>query len=322
MIIPELGSFITHYIPAKHVAGESVFVPPTRIITFNPLLRINDGSLASSIVKTYGFSYNEACKYVSNSVWNIRRQLREVGSFEFNGLGVLYLDVNGTCRFSPSDISLPAPNLYALEVVYMQKIGSILHNSKFNSHSHTTVVTSYSENKDKYVLSINKDIANYIAAALIAIVCLFAWQRETNLSVHNVQSASLLSMETTYVNNAIEERAVSANDGYKAYDYKIGKDSSDNNASDDITHSGTYVDSMPYTVVLASAVSLKNAKDFILSLQNKGILNAEIIEQGKGTVQVVCGHFESSDKAQLAANAMRKLDQTRDCWVKRQTKEK
>ena len=39
VIVPGLGGFVAHYTPAMRVAEENVFLPPTRIIGFNPQLK-------------------------------------------------------------------------------------------------------------------------------------------------------------------------------------------------------------------------------------------------------------------------------------------
>ena len=36
VIVPGLGGFVAHYTPAMRVAEENTFLPPTRIIGFNP----------------------------------------------------------------------------------------------------------------------------------------------------------------------------------------------------------------------------------------------------------------------------------------------
>lgn len=47
VIVPGLGGFVAHYTPAMRVAEENTFLPPTRIIGFNPQLKMNDGLLSS-----------------------------------------------------------------------------------------------------------------------------------------------------------------------------------------------------------------------------------------------------------------------------------
>ena len=53
VIVPGLGGFVAHYTPAMRVAEENVFLPPTRIIGFNPQLKMNDGLLVQSYMAVY-----------------------------------------------------------------------------------------------------------------------------------------------------------------------------------------------------------------------------------------------------------------------------
>ena len=49
VIVPGFGGFVAHYSPATRVKEENIFLPPTRIIGFNPQLKLNDGVLCNLI---------------------------------------------------------------------------------------------------------------------------------------------------------------------------------------------------------------------------------------------------------------------------------
>ena len=59
VIVPGLGGFVAHYTPAMRVAEENVFLPPTRIIGFNPQLKMNDGLLVQSYMAVYDTDFYE-----------------------------------------------------------------------------------------------------------------------------------------------------------------------------------------------------------------------------------------------------------------------
>ena len=54
VIVPGLGGFIAHYTPARRIEAENRFLSPTRIIAFNPRLKINDGVLVQSYMQVEG----------------------------------------------------------------------------------------------------------------------------------------------------------------------------------------------------------------------------------------------------------------------------
>ena len=47
--IPNFGSFIVNDSTAKYVDSENKFYPPGRYVSFNPLIKSNDGLLANYI---------------------------------------------------------------------------------------------------------------------------------------------------------------------------------------------------------------------------------------------------------------------------------
>ena len=63
VIVPGLGGFVAHYTAAMRVAEENVFLPPTRIIGFNPQLKMNDGLLVQSYMAVYDTVFSDATRY-------------------------------------------------------------------------------------------------------------------------------------------------------------------------------------------------------------------------------------------------------------------
>ena len=48
VIIPGFGGFTSHYVSARYDDRDNMFLPPIRIVGFNPQLRINDSLLVQS----------------------------------------------------------------------------------------------------------------------------------------------------------------------------------------------------------------------------------------------------------------------------------
>ena len=53
VIVPGLGGFVAHYVPARRIAEEQLFLPPSRSVGFNQQLTINDGLLVQSYMQAY-----------------------------------------------------------------------------------------------------------------------------------------------------------------------------------------------------------------------------------------------------------------------------
>ena len=80
VIVPGLGGFVAHYTPAMRVAEENTFLPPTRIIGFNPQLKMNDGLLVQSYMAVYGTDFSDATRIVDKSVKELLSLLHETVS--------------------------------------------------------------------------------------------------------------------------------------------------------------------------------------------------------------------------------------------------
>ena len=66
VIIPGFGAFLTKYIPASH--DNNVFSPPKKSVTFNGMLKENDGLLANEISAKENISYNASLKQIKKEV--------------------------------------------------------------------------------------------------------------------------------------------------------------------------------------------------------------------------------------------------------------
>ena len=60
VIVPELGGFIAYYTPAMWMEERNMFLPPTRMIGFNPQLKMNDGLLVQSYMAAENLNFSKA----------------------------------------------------------------------------------------------------------------------------------------------------------------------------------------------------------------------------------------------------------------------
>ena len=66
VIIPGFGAFLTKSIPASH--DNNIFSPPKKSVTFNGMLKENDGLLANEISAKENISYNASLKQIKKEV--------------------------------------------------------------------------------------------------------------------------------------------------------------------------------------------------------------------------------------------------------------
>lgn len=75
VVVPGWGAFIANYSASSYDAEAGMMSRPRRFIGFNASVSHNDGLLAQSLVRREGFNYNEAMKFIADSVTTFRQQL-------------------------------------------------------------------------------------------------------------------------------------------------------------------------------------------------------------------------------------------------------
>ena len=125
VIVPGLGGFVAHYTPAMRVAEENVFLPPTRIIGFNPQLKMNDGLLVQSYMAVYDTDFSDATRIVEKKKWRIysllsMKKVRWI-------CPTLANCVTHSCTydFAPYDHKITTPYLYGLDSFEMQELAEL-----------------------------------------------------------------------------------------------------------------------------------------------------------------------------------------------------
>ena len=125
VIVPGLGGFVAHYTPAMRVAEENVFLPPTRIIGFNPQLKMNDGLLVQSYMAVYDTDFSDATRIVEKEVAYIFTALHEDGKVDLPNIGELRYSIHGIYDFAPYDHKITTPYLYGLDSFEMQELAEL-----------------------------------------------------------------------------------------------------------------------------------------------------------------------------------------------------
>lgn len=101
VIVPDFGGFIANYKPAKINSRTNTFSPPSKQISFNCNLVVNDGLLANQISQNFNVSYNEALVSIDKCVQTYHNDLNSGKRIAIEKVGVLYLDSNRKIIFEP-----------------------------------------------------------------------------------------------------------------------------------------------------------------------------------------------------------------------------
>lgn len=196
VIVPDLGGFIAHHTSATKITDENKFLPPTRIIGFNPQLKMNDGMLVQSYMSVYNTSFPDATKLVEREVKQLQEKLHENGKVNLANIGELRYTIHETYDFIPYDNRITTPYLYGLESFEMQELPTL--KKPYTIKSPTTFPTTSKGRSQRRRIAIRLN-RSYIpnAAAIVAIFVLFFLLSTPvkNTEVMNENYAQLLPEE-------------------------------------------------------------------------------------------------------------------------------
>ncbi|MGN0221340.1 MAG: SPOR domain-containing protein [Prevotella sp.] len=325
VIVPGFGGFIAHHVVAKYDEQDGLFIPPMRILGFNPsLTSINDSLLAQSYIDTFDVSYPEALKMIEDEVSQLKASLYAEGSFKLASVGELKVNQEGRVEFYPDEYGIFSPSLYALPVIDIASIRlsanrpdpqESLQQETFREEQ-IEAVPQDTDTRDSDSVSIKKTWVGYAAAVALSLV-LFVFMTDpiSNSSgkVYVSQSPNETMMHLiSNANNELKANRKAVTESVPAPKQEQMEAAP---LSDNKTVKPAPIEK-PYCIVLASKVSMKNAEFFVSQLKRQGIDSVEIYRNNNIT-RVVYGSYDSEVSAQSALRALRNMDVFKQSWVYR-----
>ena len=125
VIIPELGAFLAHSIPASYNAEDGLFMPPHRTMGFNPQITVDDALLLSEYIDEQQFTYEEAGKALRKDVAKLRHELSAKGIVRFGELGTFSMNVTGGISFDPAPNGIDDPYNFGFEPIAIPLLSQI-----------------------------------------------------------------------------------------------------------------------------------------------------------------------------------------------------
>ncbi|MCH2085317.1 MAG: SPOR domain-containing protein [Saprospiraceae bacterium] len=122
VIIPGLGALIADYQAAEIDQVQGQIVPPTKKVSFNKNLTLDDGLLIAFAQDKYQLSASEAKRAIQNYVQDIQDGLEKREIIEISEVGRLYLNYENEINFLPSGTnfnqeSFGLPNLQVYPII-------------------------------------------------------------------------------------------------------------------------------------------------------------------------------------------------------------
>ena len=303
VIYPELGAFITNYISSKWSKEENLFLPPYRFVWFNPQIKEDDNMFISTLALRYNISHADATLLCTEYLEEIYQELEENGNVDIGSIGTFIKESEDSpIIFAPTISGIATPDIYGLDSVQLPLLNAQETDIQATSFKQTDHAIHTDE---KHItIRIRRSFINYVTATAAAIILFLGF----STPAHNTGMSKEQIAETEFFipSNLRPQPIVSIHpegiDQEKNIQPILESENETKDNAVNISTSTITDKQSSYAIVLASAISMKNAQNYIANLQNRGY-KAEILVRGK-MVRVIIPGFHSVDEVHQAIKQM------------------
>lgn len=333
VIVPNLGGFVAHHREARYDGNEQLFLPPLRTIGFNPKLHLNDSLLAQSYIEAYDISYPDAMNRIEGEVNELKQTLENEGCYELNDIGTLSLNEDGHYEFMPCEAGILTPSLYGLSSFDMECVESTAEETAEIVSMEPQVTTEektmipaavkQEEPEEKQPRTITIRVSTLRNAAAIAAAVLALFLITTPLGRDSKAGFSFSDFEKSWLYRIMpKEKTTTTTDAKLQPEQTVKQEITTENAPATSVQAPAVPQEVVapaepqhyWSIVLASKVSMKNAKAYVDQLTNDGYSLAEILVQKSGN-RVIYGKYTTEKEAYAVLGKMRQQVPFHEAWV-------
>ena len=267
MILPGIGAFLAHQVPAFYNAEDGVFMPPHRALGFNPQVTVDDALLMSEYMNSCNVSCEDATTILAKDTSRLKSLLSSTGMVRFGELGTFTMNIKGEISFEPNENGVDDPYNFGFEPLAIPLLNDI-------------------DKKD--IVIKRRNLSRYISIAAAIIISFFVLSPIGNSVYENGIQASVVGfipaenvakqsvptnepiaeiapVEETVTKNIITENTNTGNECTQA--------AVEERAADETT--------LQYSIIVASTPSAKNARQAIRELSTVHKADYTVVRFGK-----------------------------------------
>ena len=306
VILPGIGAFLAHKVPAMYLTKEQVFVPPHRELGFNPNIMVDDALLLSEYVSSESTTYDNAEKSLARDITSLRRVLSSKGTCCFGELGTFHMDINGKISFVANENAIDDPENYGLEPL---------------------AVPLLSNCQEKTIVIKQRDFSRYIAIAAAIILAFFLVTPISDNTYEKGMQASIAQI--TVAKTPVAEKVAETIEEHKISPVTETITENINTEPQEVVSETTIevpvVTEEPvkeiieeaapqktYSIIVASSPNAKNAELAIKELTRKKTADYTVVV-GDGRHRISIGDYTSMSEANDVLSLIKKTFP--DAWV-------
>lgn len=290
VIVPNFGAFITESVSAKINDLSGTIAPPKKLLSFNSLLKTNDGLLANHIALEEQISYDEAKHLIDLQVQKWTADLKSNQEIYLKNIGEIKLNIEGKMIFEPLGSTNYLTSSFGLSPI----VAKIVEQSTSIEKQKTIV----------YPKSRSKQWIGYAAGFLLCAGLLGSvYQYQKEYRYYTNQS---LAVERE-VQEKVQQELQQATFYIQAPEII--------ETSQEIIEKAITPSSKPYHIVAGAFRTEAKAKILTEELKKKGYPNATYISKSpKGMKNVVYNSYETAEAAQ---KELQRIISTvnKDAWI-------
>lgn len=288
--VPGFGAFLTQILSAEVNQFNNTFLPPRKVISFNALLKNNDGLLANHIAESNNISYEVAVMLIENAVADWKQTLANNKSTVLEKVGVLTVNKNGNLVFEPAkDSNFLATSFGLNEFV----LGAIQRNT-IASEPKLPIEVKSAPLEISY-----QPKSNFLKYAAAVTIGLGTFGLIGN-NIYNKKIATqnqLVQLEVQKeVHQKIQEATFVISNPFESSNVSIAEAD------------------MAFHIVAGKFRNLKNAERLTQKLSKLGYKPHVLSKDNDGLSQVIFGSYPSFGMAQMALDSIQK-NENPEAWI-------
>ena len=283
--IPEFGSFLTRKISAK-ISFDGTFSPPKKEISFNSLLKTNDGILAKHIAQMTNSNYESVLKLINKKIIKWIEKLKKE-SIDFPGIGEIRLNNHDKIEFFPSSEINFYKDSFGLSPFKKDPLIKLSFNKNNlimeKTNNDDLLFTPEKSNKKRKIIYVKYAAISLLSILLIGSIYFFTDNYLSNQKLNEIE---------------IAQKKIKSNVQKATFDIgKLSKIELNLKANKTENISSLNSNEKYYSIIAGSFRSIKNAENKLSSLIKEGYKAEMARKSSEGFHRVAYGRFISKKKA-------------------------
>lgn len=295
--VPQLGTFTRCEMSSQRIDEEGIFLPPYRTVKFQWNEQEAGEEFIHSLSKLHHLTHHEARIMCAEYVDELQQAIAEDGTVSIGSMGYMLRsnDNEQELTFIPLQSGIASPSYYGLDALPFAKLSNDIRQQRDKKRAAKKIkLTSIAADRDTITIRINRRAFNYAASVAASIVLFFAF---TSPFANTIKEMGRQQAELFFAPKiaTIQPTTVEVKSETATPSAPVKAEASAIPAQAEVKEA-------LYAIVVASAISEKNAVNYAAKLQKQGY-NA-IACKTETMVRVIIKGFETESDAY---NQMRQM---------------